>query len=654
MFCKDKALSSVLDEIEPFPNQKMKSINGNLTTDYDESDEEEEFQGQELTDFDLLQPGTVDDPNDSVLSTHSSFSETLSSSQSSSNSSFLDVNKNSGSMNTSSLSSMATRILQKAKNTSDSSNQQESLQPNQHRQRHYINILGKQFNSPYNASFQLYQGSLFWFTYRRDFPELMPYKITTDAGWGCMLRATQMLLAHTLRVHYKGREWYPSTVKMERRCVQSQLNQTQHDQSRKNHDDFTCFIASAFADYPGPHFPFSLPNMVATGLRYDKLPGEWYGPGTAAYVLRDLVLIYQRQIFNETRKINKNKKSTSNVIKEKKDVFKVFVAQEGCVYKDVVEDFMTQEGLISSSNASLKDGTTVDVTSSPSSPSNKIDLSSRLYHPLQTQTKSSIKLSPRKISTPQIQWDSSLLLMIPLRLGLQKFNTDYSEALADIFSLPQCVGVLGGSPRHAIWFYGSLQVRSQHNDENEWKLYGLDPHTVQQTPPLQNTIHTKKSHKVRTKKQIVINDSYLSSLHTSSNYNPANAHNIKPVCMNVSNIDPSLALGFYCRDRDEFDELVNKFDLQRLNKSNSNSNNSDNSSFEKKNQQKDIVPKYYNLFSVMETKPEYNKHLSLLVEDDHDDSSDENNEFCSMDESGLRMKPKRNVNNCEEDEYIFV
>jgi hypothetical protein len=36
--------------------------------------------------------------------------------------------------------------------------------------------------------------SLFWCSYRKDFPPFDPYPITSDAGWGCMLRAAQMLM----------------------------------------------------------------------------------------------------------------------------------------------------------------------------------------------------------------------------------------------------------------------------------------------------------------------------------------------------------------------------------------------------------------------------------------------------------------------------
>jgi len=50
--------------------------------------------------------------------------------------------------------------------------------------------------------------SFFRFTYRKDLPplSLTPYNsITTDAGWGCMLRAAQMLMGHTMRLHFFGK-----------------------------------------------------------------------------------------------------------------------------------------------------------------------------------------------------------------------------------------------------------------------------------------------------------------------------------------------------------------------------------------------------------------------------------------------------------------
>nr|CAD7441372.1 unnamed protein product [Timema bartmani] len=278
-------------------------------------------------------------------------------------------------------------------------------------------------------SFKSDFSSKFWLTYRREFPILNGSNFTSDCGWGCMLRSGQMLLAQALACHYLGRDW--------------RWNEDQLPNSSKlfKEDCSHRKIIKWFGDNPSPNSPLSIHMLVSLGEASGKRPGDWYGPGAVAHLLREAVN-FAAQDNNEFQH------------------FSVYVAQDCAVY---IQDVLDQ--CHDSWNTSWK----------------------------------------------------ALILLVPVRLGIEKMNSIYGSCLTALLTMECCIGIIGGRPKHALYFVG-------FQDE---KLIHLDPHYCQEVVDVWQPNFP------------------LNSFHCKS-----------PRKMNLSKIDPSCCIGFYCRTQDDFYSFV--------------------------------------------------------------------------------------------------
>eukprot|EP00037_Helgoeca_nana_P019140 m.185652 g.185652 ORF g.185652 m.185652 type:complete len:417 (-) comp24740_c0_seq5:2460-3710(-) len=110
-----------------------------------------------------------------------------------------------------------------------------------------------------------------------------------------------------------------------------------------------------------------------------------------------------------------------------------------------------------------------------------------------------------------------IFIMIPLRLGVNnKLNKVYIAGLQDLFSHRECVGVVGGKPRHSMYFVGF------QGDE----MIALDPHQCQP----------------------VVDPG-------SASVSTATYHCSAPRKVKFTSADPSIAIGFLCRNESEIEKF---------------------------------------------------------------------------------------------------
>lgn len=114
-----------------------------------------------------------------------------------------------------------------------------------------------------------------------------------------------------------------------------------------------------------------------------------------------------------------------------------------------------------------------------------------------------------------------ILLLVPLVLGLEKINPRYVPLLLETFTFPQSLGILGGKPGASTYIVGV---------QDDKALY-LDPHEIQPV------VHIKSDDL----------EADTSSYHCSTIRH-----------MQLELIDSSLAIGFYCRDEDDFKDFCSR------------------------------------------------------------------------------------------------
>ena len=134
---------------------------------------------------------------------------------------------------------------------------------------------------------------------------------------------------------------------------------------------------------------------------------------------------------------------------------------------------------------------------------------------------------------------NGVLVSVPVRLGLNDIQPEYLECLKKVFHFESSCGIAGGMDYKALYFVGMINPEGE-----DPKLMYLDPHFVQDAI---------SSHRSKLWiDSLYMNDKNIGEHWVDPTFITEQYHCQEVRTMSLNRICPSLAIGFYIRNLDEF------------------------------------------------------------------------------------------------------
>jgi cysteine protease ATG4 len=390
------------------------------------------------------------------------------------------------------------------------------------------------FSSPYNLSYssctkeiQIFEQkfsnhqnilnrvkNIAWFSYRKNFDKIQSKNniYTSDAGWGCMIRASQMILAQGLFKIYGMKNlkefinlflsnFYDNNIPIKYMCKNKNGNKDDDKVSNKSFQNFSLYNSFIFID-----------SEVVKGLENmseRKRTSEFITP---PFSVRNIIKIQEAKFKNcqGAGKFFSNYDTmrlftmiNEHMTKNNDCDYKILNFSEGIIYinkvlKDCfekVEDIQSDNDFEYLSYSTIQDNNIINN-----------DLSSDKF----------------KFGNDKYKLKNKFILFVSIRHGLYTLNDEMFNEVLNIFDIENNIGFIGGKNNRAFYFIG----RCGQN------VIFLDPHYVQ------DTISWKKLGTENEEETYIPNDVFY---------------------MPISELSPSLTIGFAIDSMKNFKKLLKEW-----------------------------------------------------------------------------------------------
>ena len=364
-----------------------------------------------------------------------------------------------------------------------------------------------------------------WFSYRENFEQIKDDEnivYTSDAGWGCMFRASQMILAQGLFKLYNLKNlyefinqffayFYDNKIPIKFMCKPQKEKQEKNNKEENNKNIFESFeiiekenklFDLSFIDLSSEMIhglenmserksnseyiipPFSIRNLIKFekySNKFGKKLGEWFSN-------YDTI----RLICTINKRMNSHKDCNFKVLNFNEGIIKINEIINNCL-----EEFEEDKDLSDFEILSLSSIECADIVN------NNLENDKYIFN------------------KKKYIFKHKFILFVSVRHGLYTLEEDYYDEVLKVFDIETNIGMIGGKNTRAFYFIGKCGNN----------LIFLDPHYVQQTLTLKQ-IGT-----------IDVQDTYIPN---------------DIFYMNVEELSPSFSIGFAVNDMKNFKKLMKK------------------------------------------------------------------------------------------------